>query len=215
MKKKLLMVWGGWEGHEPRKCVDLLAPHLEERGFTVEVSDTMDAYLDAARLAEFAVIVPSWTMGSISKEQLAGLQDAVRNGAGLAGWHGGLGDSFRDAPDFQFMVGGQFVSHPGNIIDYRVDVVDSSDPIMRDIEAFTVHSEQYYMHVDPANHVLASTVFSGAVIPWIAGTVMPVVWKRSWGKGHVFYSSLGHVAAEFEQWAPREILLRGISWAAR
>ena len=215
MKKKLLMVWGGWEGHEPRKCVDFLAPLLEERGFEVEISDTLDAYLDAEKLGESAVIVPTWTMGTISKEQLKGLQDAVQGGAGIAGWHGGMGDSFRNAPEFQFMVGGQFVSHPGNIIDYMVHITDHADPITEGLGDFAVHSEQYYMHVDPANHVLAATTFSGDFVPWIDGTTMPVVWKRHWGSGRVFYSSLGHVASEFEGPEMREIMLRGITWAAR
>ena len=80
-----------------------------------------------------------------------------------------------------------------------------------------MHSEQYYLHVDPSNQVLATTSFNGAhgETPWIAGTVMPVVWKRSWGQGRVFYSSLGHVASDFEVREARTIMQRGMLWAAR
>jgi type 1 glutamine amidotransferase len=128
-----------------------------------------------------------------------------------------MADSFRDAPDYQFMVGGQWVAHPGNIIDYTVNIVDREDPIMAGIQDFRVHSEQYYMHTDPGNRVLAVTTFSGVEgdVPWVAGTVMPVVWKRAYGAGRVFYSSLGHLAAEFEVRETREIMQRGMLWAAR
>ena len=47
-KKKALFVWGGWEGHEPKQCVDIFAPWLQEQGFEVEISHTLDSYLDAA-----------------------------------------------------------------------------------------------------------------------------------------------------------------------
>ena len=76
-------------------------------------------------------------------------------------------------------------------------------------------SEQYYMHVDPSNEVLATTTFSGEHAPWIAGVVMPVVWKRKHGEGRVFYSSLGHVASEFDVPEMRTIVKRGLLWAAR
>jgi uncharacterized protein len=213
--KKALMVWGGWEGHEPEKCVNLFAPLLEANGFEVEIANTLDVYLDTPKMEALDLVVPVWTMGTITNEQLIGLKDAIAHGAGLAGWHGGMGDSFRNATDYQFMTGGQWVAHPGNIIDYTVNIVDRQDPVTAGIDDFQMRSEQYYMHVDPSNKVLATTTFSGAHVPWIAGTVMPVVWKRAWGKGRVFYSSLGHVAADFNVEEAREIMKRGMLWAAR
>jgi type 1 glutamine amidotransferase len=134
---------------------------------------------------------------------------------GLAGYHGGMCDAFRESADYQFMCGGQWVAHPGNVIDYRVDVVKPDDPIMHGISGFAYRSEQYYMHVDPSNEVLATTTFSSDHAPWIAGVVMPVVWKRKHGAGRVFYSSLGHVSTEFDVPQMKEILRRGMLWAAR
>jgi type 1 glutamine amidotransferase len=134
---------------------------------------------------------------------------------GLAGYHGGMGDAFRDAVDYQFMVGGQWVAHPGNIIDYRVDITRSDDPVMAGIDSFAYHSEQYYMHVDPSNEVLATTTFNGDHAYWINGVTMPVVWKRKHGEGRVFYSSLGHVSSEFKVPQMNTILRRGMNWAAR
>lgn len=215
MARKALIVQGGWDGHEPGKCAELWAPILEGEGFEVTVSDTMDSYEDAGTMAELSLIVPIWTMGTIESEQLQGLLDAVAGGVGMAGWHGGMADSFRDSPSYQFLVGGQFISHPDGIKDYQVDIVRRDDPIVRGIGNFAVRSEQYYMHADPGNEVLATTTFDTESAPWVNGTVMPVVWKRKWGAGRVFYSSLGHKAADFEVAEVKEIQRRGMLWASR
>jgi type 1 glutamine amidotransferase len=213
--KSALIVWGGWPGHQPQECAALFAPILREGGYEVEVSDTLDAFLDGAKLAALDLIVPIWTQGTITKEQERGLLDAVRGGVGLAGWHGGMGDAFRNNVEYQFMVGGQWVAHPGNIIDYRVNIVDHDDPITAGLDDFSMHSEQYYLHVDPSNEVLATTTFGDRYLSWIAGTVMPVVWKRRWGTGKVFYCSLGHHASDFDVPEAREIVRRGMLWASK
>jgi uncharacterized protein len=213
-RREALIVWGGWSGHEPQRCAGIVRGMLEEEGFRVRVEDTTEAFADPT-LAQVSVIVPILTSAKIEKNQLDNLSAAVRGGVGLAGFHGGMCDAFRDAVEYQFMCGGQFVAHPGNIIDYRVNVVRRDDPVMQGIEDFDYRSEQYYMHVDPSNEVLATTRFSGEHAPWTNGVVMPVVWKRRHGEGRVFYSALGHVAAEFEVAPMRTILKRGMVWAAR
>ena len=213
--KRALIVAGGWEGHEPDQCADLFAGILRDDGFAVARSDTLDAYLDAEQLRRTDLIVPIWTRSEISPAQERGLLDAVAAGTGIAGWHGGMADAFRNNPEYQFMVGGQWVAHPGNIIDYTVQIVNRDDPITAGIGDFVMHSEQYYMHVDPSNDVLATTTFSGDYAPWIAGCVMPVIWRRHWGAGRVFYSSLGHVRADFDVPEARELTRRGMHWAAR
>lgn len=209
------MVWGGWEGHEPKQCADIFAPILREKGFDVEVSDTLDSYLNKEKMMGLSLVVPIWTMGVITREQEAGLLEAVKSGVGIAGWHGGMADSFRNSTEYQWMVGGQWVAHPGNIIDYEVNILSHEDPITAGIKDFKMHSEQYYMHVDPSNEVLATTTFNGEIAPWIDGTVMPVVWKRMYGKGRVSYCSLGHVAKDFDVPEAKEIVVRGMMWAAR
>jgi len=214
--KKALMVWGGWLGHEPKQCVEVFAPLLEAAGFAVQISDTLDSYKDQDLMKELSLVVPVWTMGTIEREQEQGLLAAIKGGVGLGGWHGGMADSFRNNTEYQFMVGGQWVAHPDGIIDYQVDVADHQDPITRGIPSFKMHSEQYYLHTDPGNQVLATTTFRDRQsAPWVNGTVMPVVWKRMWGTGKVFYSSLGHVARDFEVEEAKEIQRRGLIWAAR
>ena len=215
VSKSALMIWGGWLGHEPKQCVDIFAPWLESQGYTVEVSDTLDAYLDTGKLSKLSLIVPVWTQGTITREQEKGLLDAVKGGVGVAGWHGGMGDAFRDNVEYQFMVGGQWVAHPGGVIDYTVNITDHRDPVTAGLSDFRMHSEQYYMHVDPHVKVLASTAFTGEHAPWIEGATVPVAWKKMYGKGRVFYTSLGHVAADFDVPEAKTIVQRGMLWASR
>ncbi len=214
MAKRALIVWGGWEGHEPEAGAKVLSGMLEEEGFKVDIQTETSAFLEPA-LAELSLIVPIYTMSTIEKAELEALEAVIRGGVGLAGYHGGMGDAFRNEPLYQFMCGGQWVAHPGDIIDYKVDITRPDDPITAGIQSFAYRSEQYYMHVDPSNEVLATTTFSGEHADWIDGVVMPVVWKRRHGKGRVFYSSLGHVASEFEVPEMAEIMKRGMLWAAR
>jgi type 1 glutamine amidotransferase len=212
--REALIVWGGWSGHEPEIGAGIVRGMLEDEGFKVYVENTTEAFADPA-IRDMSLIVPIYTMSKVEKEELANLTAAVAGGVGLGGYHGGMCDAFRDAVDYQFMCGGQWVAHPGNVIDYRVDIVKRDDPVMAGIDDFAYRSEQYYMHVDPSNEVLATTTFSGEHAPWTKDVVMPVVWKRRHGEGRVFYSSLGHVTKEFEVPEMRTILKRGLLWAAR
>ena len=211
--KKALIAWGGWDGHEPREGAERVGAILGEEGFEVTTVEGSEAFADPG-LAGYSLIVPILTMSKIGKEELASLTAAVKGGVGLGGYHGGMADAFRDAPEYQFMVGGQWVAHPGNVIDYRVDVIRPDDPVMQGIGSFAYHSEQYYMHVDPRNEVLATTTFGGEHAEWIEGVVMPVVWKTRYGRGRVFFTSLGHVAREFDVPQMATILRRGLVWAA-
>lgn len=213
--KKVLLTWGGWEGHEPRQCVSRFEPFLADAGFEIEVANSLAPFADAAYMARFDLIVPCWTMGRLTAEEEAGLLSAVRAGAGIAGWHGGMGDAFRENTAYQFMVGGQFVDHPGGILEYTVHVTRPEDPVMEGLQDFKITSERYYMHVDPSNYVLATTTFDGAHCAWIEGCVMPAAWKRSYGEGRVFYSALGHVAADFDVPECFDIMKRGMLWACR
>jgi len=214
-RKKVLMVWGGWEGHQPKQTVDIFAPWLTAQGFDVEVANTLDVYLDAQKLKGLSLIVQAVTMGQITPQQERGLLDAVRGGVGLAGWHGGLADSFRASPEYEFMVGGSWAAHPGNIIEYAVDIAGRPDPITKGLSGFRIRSEQYYMLIDPAVEVLATTTFSAKPLPALDGVVMPVVWRKLYGKGRVFNCTLGHTAADFDVPEARELVKRGLLWAAR
>ncbi len=217
MKRKALIVQGGWDGHEPKQVSEVFARVLEKENFDVEVSDTLDAFLDADKLMGLHLIVPVWTMGQITKEQCLPVAEAVGAGVGLAGCHGGMCDSFRQNTEWQFMTGAQWVSHPGGDgVEYRVNVKKSSSPITEGIGDFSVSSEQYYIHIDPAVEVLATTRYP--VVNYYHasnGEVdVPVAYTKRWGHGRVFYNSLGHHADVFDAYEPLELMRRGFLWAA-
>src|SRR5260221_2345290 len=166
-KKSAVLVYGGWERHEPEQCATLFAECLAEKGYIVETSDSLDAYLDLDKLRTLSLIVPIWTMGTITPEQQAGLLQAVREGVGLAGWHGTMADSFRNNPDYQFMVGGQWVAHPGGIIDYEVHITDHTDPITAGIRDFSLASLKIYMYVCAFKLVFGTTTIFNEHMGWI------------------------------------------------
>ena len=218
MSKKALIVWGGWDGHRPQQVAELFQRVLKEDGFSVELSDTLDAFKDEAKLMSLDLIVPHWTMGNIADEQLKPVLNAVLAGVGLAGAHGGMCDAFREKSDWQFMTGGQFVAHPGNDgTEYDVKISPVKSVITEGIQNFKVSSEQYYMHVDPAIKVLAYTPFPVADGPHSGnGQVdMPVIWTKMWGKGRVFYNSLGHHESILASEPCLTIMRRGFAWAAK
>ena len=214
-KKSVLLVYGGYEGHKPGEFKDLFLPWLKEQGYDVVVSNSLEIYADKEKMKNFDLILQSYTMGTLTKEESDGLMSAVKNGTGIAGPHGGLGDSFRGNTSYLFMVGGQFVAHPGGQIKHKVNITNHDDPITKGLTDFTIKTEQYYMLVDPGVDVLATTTFSGEHASWIDGVVMPVVWKKMFGKGKVFYISIGHSVADFEISQVMEMMKRGIIWAMR
>ena len=212
--KSVLFLWGGMDFHEPKQTSQRFAERLGNRGFEVTITNDAMVLDDAARLAGFDLIVISITMGEISDQQEANLLAAVRAGTGLGGWHGGLADTFRTRTNYQYAVGGQWVAHPGDMTDYSVQVKPGHE-ITAGIADFVMRSEQYYLHVDPAVEVLATTTFGGAHDPWIEGVVMPVAWTKRYGAGKVYYCSLGHVNADFECNEAALLVEQGLVWATR
>jgi uncharacterized protein len=220
-KGKALIVWGGWDGHEPERVADLFDEILRGEGFETEISNTLESFCDEAKLAGLNLIVPIWTMGEISPEQRNPVVKAVsEHGVGLAGCHGGMCDAFRHNTEWQFMTGGQWVAHPGNDgVRYRLNLrKEPPHPIIDGLSDFDVESEQYYLHVDPGVDVLATCDFPtpGVDGPHTGNACkMPQVWTKLHGRGRVFYCALGHQKSVLEAAEPRELLRRGCLWAAR
>ncbi len=224
---------GGWKGHEPTVFGDWAGDLLAREGFDVDIHDSLSPLADPDSMREVDLIVPIWSsarsahrpeFGNMTKEEEDGLLELIAAGAGIAGWHGHMGDAFRDRPTYHFLIGGQFVGHPpgwpdnpvpeADFVEYEVTISAPHDPIVRGIRSFRVFTEQYYMLVDPSNDVLATTTFSGDHLWWIEGTTMPVVWKRHWDRGRVFYCSVGHRIEDLRVPQVTEIMRRGMRWAA-
>ncbi len=210
---------GGWEGHFPKECAAVFAPLLEAAGFSVSMHDSLDVLADDTFMDQQSLIVPVWTMGKISEAQWAGLDKAIHRGCGLAGFHGGVMDAFRECIEYQWMTGAQFVAHPGNSDPtYEVKIADDAHPITQGLKSFTLkNTEQYYCHHDPGNRVLCTITFDqghGDTSRYHQDVVMPYAWTKTWGAGKVFCAAWGHSPADFEDDTAREIVRRGMLWAA-
>ena len=214
--RKILFTYGGWPGHEPEKFRDYMVPWLKEEGAEVLVYPSTDPYADKTLMDSIDLVMQTFTMAKITKEQEKGLLEAIeKNGTGMSGWHGGMCDSFRENPGYHFMTGGQWVAHPGGVIDYKINIINKKDEVTKGLKDFDIHTEQYYMHVDPNVKVLATTRFNGKAHPWIDGGVMPVAWKKMYGKGRIFYTAVGHNLDHLTS-VPEaiEMLKRGTRWAS-
>ena len=215
--KNALIIQGGWEGHEPELTSKRFAEMLKKHDYTVEISDTLDTLGDLDRLMQLDLLVACWTMGTIERKYVENISSALAAGTGLAGCHGGMCDSFRQDTQWQFITGGQWVSHPGGDgINYTVHICNGSSPIVEGLEDFPVSSEHYYLHVDPAIEVLATTRFPLVPYYHISNKPidMPVAWTKFWGNGRVFYTSLGHHDDVFDQSPNAAVIMeRGMIWA--
>lgn len=219
-QKHALVVYGGWDGHDPAGIADYCDGLLRESGFRVTMRPELAPFADGDFMQTVDLVVPIWTMGTISSDELAGVTAAVRAGAGMAGCHGGMCDAFREATEWQFMTGGQWVAHPGDTnVTYEVSFAPGSDhPVTAGLLTATVTSEQYYLHTDPGNTVLATTVFPTPGIdgPHVGNPCqMPQVWVKTYGLGRVFYNAVGHRRADLEPETWRELMRRGFTWASR
>jgi len=215
--KKALVIQGGWDGHEPHLTSKRFAGYLKDEGYNTEISDTLEVLSDLSLLMELDIIVACWTMGEIEHEYVKNISKAVGSGVGIAGCHGGMCDSFRNDTEWQFITGGQWVSHPGgNGVEYMVNVCHGSSPIIEGMNDFQVKSEHYYLHIDPAIEVLATTMFPDVPYYHISNkpVAMPVAWTKYWGNGRVFYTSLGHHDDVFDIPEAALLMKRGMLWAA-
>lgn len=216
--KKALLVKGGWDGHQPNEVTEVFDAMLKDEGFETKISDSLDSFKDLEFLRTLDLIVPTWTMGTIERDMVLNVMEAVAGGVGLAGCHGGMCDAFRDSTEWQFLTGGQWVSHPGGAdVEYTVNISNNSSEITEAVKDFKVTSEQYYVHVDPCIEVLATTRFPS--VYWYNSTNgevdVPVIWTKRWGHGRVFYSSLGHHADVFDIPGAYMTMKRGMLWAAK
>ncbi|MEJ1153998.1 ThuA domain-containing protein [Microbacterium marmarense] len=228
--RSALIVRGGWEGHHPVEATNLFIPFLESNGFDVSIEDSTAVYADSEVMADTDLIVQSVTMAEISADEIAGLRKAVAAGTGMAGWHGGIADSFRAESNYLQLIGGQFACHPSKHPDdvvgveedsYLPHVIEISDlgrqhPITAGLDDFSLTTEQYWVLSDDLNDVLATTTHPAQPWQeWHRPHVSPAVWTRQWGSGRIMVATPGHNVEVLENPNVRTIIERGMLWASR
>lgn len=228
--KNALIVRGGWDGHQPIETTERFIPFLKESGYDVRVEESPKIYADPEYMATVDLIVQCNTMSTIEKDEFRGLRAAVEAGAGMAGWHGGIADSYRNESDYLHMIGGSFACHPGkhpdectgeqsdNYVPYRVNMLPAAadHPITQGIGDFDLVTEQYWVLADDYIDVLATT--TQAVREWDAWNrpvTSPAIWTRQWGKGRIFVATPGHRVEVLDDPNVRTIIERGMLWASR
>jgi hypothetical protein len=230
VEKVALVVRGGWEGHAPVAATDLFIPFLRSQGYAVRVADSPGPYADGDYMATVDLVMQCYTMGTIARDELDGLRAAVAAGTGLAGWHGGIADSYRASSDYLHLIGGQFACHPGkdpadrhggaedNFVPYTVNLLPAAKthPITRDLADFDLETEQYWVLTDDYIDVLATTTQRvRAWDPWHREVTSPAVWTRQWGTGRIFVTTPGHSIDVLRHPSVRTIIERGLLWASR
>ncbi|WP_396642269.1 ThuA domain-containing protein [Microbacterium sp.] len=228
--RRALIVRGGWDGHSPVEATDLFVPFLESHGFAVRIEGSNEVYADEAAMSDTDLIVQSVTMSEISREAFAGLRTAVERGTGLAGWHGGIADSYRNTSDYLQLIGGQFATHPSkhpdicagdetdSFLPHAIELTDlgREHDIMAGLEDFTLNTEQYWVLHDDLIDVLATTTHPVQPYhPWHRPITSPAVWTRLWGAGRVFVATPGHSLDVLRDDNVRTIIERGMLWASR
>lgn len=228
--RRALVVRGGWEGHSPVEATELFIPFLEASGFAVRVEESNEVYADEDVMAATDLVLQSVTMSEISREASRGLRAAVERGTGLAGWHGGIADSYRNDADYLQLIGGQFATHPSkhpdecvgdetdNFLPYTVEITDlgRSHEIMAGLSDFDLRTEQYWvLHDDLIDSLATTTHPVQPYHPWHRPITSPVVWTRLWGAGRVFVATPGHSLDVLRDHNVRTIVERGLLWASR
>jgi hypothetical protein len=228
--KRALVVRGGWYGHQPVEAADLFVPHLRRSEYDVDIHDSPKIYADADYMAGVDLIMQCMTMSTIEPGELAGLRAAVAAGTGLAGWHGGIADSYRNSSDYLHLIGGQFACHPGkhpdqrvgeqsdNYVPYTINMLPSavSHPITAGIHDFQLTTEQYWVLCDSYIDVLATTTQPvRGWDEWTRPVVSPAIWTRQWGRGRIFVTTAGHNVDVLRDANVTAIIERGLLWASR
>ncbi len=228
--KKALVVRGGWDGHRPVEATELFLPFLRDHGYDVRVEEDNEVYADAEVMAETDLVLQSVTMSKISTEAFRGLRAAVEAGTGLAGWHGGIADSYRENSDYLQLVGGQFATHPSkhpdecrgdesdNFLPYTVEITElgRDHEITAGLGDFPLLTEQYWVLHDDLIDVLATTTHPVQPYhPWHRPITSPAIWTRLWGRGRIFVATPGHSLDVLQDPAVRTVIERGMLWATR
>jgi type 1 glutamine amidotransferase len=228
--KSALVVRGGWDGHQPVEATDLFIPLLRASGYSVRIEESPKVYADLGTMRSVDLVVQCMTMSTIGREELQGLRGAIASGTGMAGWHGGIADSYRNSADYLHLIGGQFACHPGkhpdecigaqsdNYVHYRVNMLPAAvdHPITHGICDFDLVTEQYWVLSDDYIDPLATTTQAlRDWDPWTRPVCSPAIWTRQWGKGRIFVCTPGHRVEVLKVPQVRTIIERGMLWASR
>jgi len=198
--KSILIIWGGWQGHDPQGVAEKLANILTDHRYQVDVRSDLGVLINE-NLKTYDVLIPIWSCGIASPIYIQPLLEAIESGLGLVTWHGGI--NWFDQADYYDLIGAYYLRDTP-VESYSVQLEDHA--FTKGLTDFDIKSETYYMLVNPMNTLLATTSCKGHRLP--------LMWTKTYGAGRVFYSSLAHDLDQLFMPDHLSILLRAIEWAA-
>ena len=180
------------------------------------------------RLKKFDAVFLNNTVGQIfvDPEIRTGLSRFVREGGGLAGYHG-TSHASMDWPEFAQMLGAVEGAHrePTEMATVKID--DPASPLVAAFGGKSfVHQDEFYRFVEgPLSrdkvHVLMSMDVEKTDLNQGRGCLRPCVrpdadyalsWIHTYGKGRVFFTALGHTPAFFASPNLSDFFFRGIQF---
>jgi uncharacterized protein len=197
------------------KAIGETAPRFE-----VTASEDVSVFT-AENLRRFATVM-FYTTGELpmSEAQKAALTQFVRAGGGFLGVHSAT-DTFYLWQEYLKLIGGYFNEHPWHQA-VKIEVADPSSPLVGFLGPSLTITDEIYQIADfdyRGSHVLLR--LDPASVDLDAGGVhrrfygWPLAWTRSYGKGRVFYTALGHEEAVWRDPRYQQMLRKAVLWAMR
>lgn len=175
----------------------------------------------------------------LTDQQRADLLQFIHNGGGFVGVHAastmflpwpafggsreqqsGCGRVFKPWPQFNEMLGAEFVEHPYGVTEAPVIVDDPRFPATRFLPAkFNLRDEMYEFRnfsrdkMDVVLRLDASGLSRGGRELTDRTADWPLAWAKRYGKGRVFYCALGHAPETWDIPDIQRIYFEGLKWA--
>jgi len=202
-KIKLFFLQGG--GHDWKGNFAILQPILEKTGdFEISASNDMDE-LKADSIKKYNLILFYGSgLNFKNPEQEKGLIEFVKGGGAFAGIHSAT-DSFKNSEAYWQMIGGRFKGHGGG--KFWTRIVDKEHAITKGLEDFEIQDETY-------SHNYAKGFEPHSLVKIDRGAEQQSMgWCHEFGKGRVFYTSLGHGREAWVNPHFQRLAVRGLYWA--
>lgn len=178
---------------------------------------------NAKNLNDFDAVL-FYTGGTLEMDdqQKADFLSFIRDdGKGFIGVHSAT-ITFTRWPEYGEMIGGYFDEHPWNVFDAPIVVEDPSFPGMKQWPAtFTFSDEIYQMKNFSRENTRVLMRLDASKLDLKNPKVhrkdndFAVAWAKMYGKGRVFYTTLGHMEANWDKPEMQKMFVEATRWAMR
>ena len=198
---------------------------LQRIGATADFQITMSedvAVFTTENLLRYGGIM-FFTTGELpmSNAQRVALTDFIQAGGGFLGVHSAT-DTFYQWPEYRKIIGGYFDQHPWGTFNAPIVVEDPSFPGMKQWpQSFTLNDEIYQMKMFSRENTRVLMRLDASKLDLTNKMVhrddrdFAVAWAKMYGKGRVFYTTLGHVEANWDKPEMQTMFVEALKWVFR